>query len=778
MKMMSGWIQSSAIASLLILSTGCVGAPDPSSSIPDPAKLAAAAEARTSNPNMPSRWWTEHETKSASFYRSEEGREMARNILSWQNEDGGWPLMTTVREPFNGDMDRVGPWGQGSALVKSTVNELRFLARGYNATEDEAYKAAVVEGINFIVNSQYPNGGWPHSVNPRTDYDQNVGYNDDEVPDLMAFLQDVNTTGDFAFLDGATRKAVAGAFNSALGFVLETQIIVDGTKTAWAQQYDPQSLKPVNARAFEPAAISGGESATVLMMLMDISKPSEEVKAAIEAGVQWYRDVQIDGIRVDRSDGDRTVVVDADAEPVWARFYDLDSMRPIFAGRDGIIRYDLAEIEKERRGGYAWYNTHGTKVFARYDDWKKQRLWDSAPKSNIEESAVGDYTLPALLTTQDGQAVETVQAWETKRRAEVLNLLATYQQGQMPTKRLSQTFKVLERGAPSLNGTAIRTQARVEFPDSDVRIRVLLLTPADATGPVPTIVHLGFSPNIMTVDEPGIDEGTAWSATLKAPVPDRDAYPLTGFEVQPFIDAGYGVALVYYGDIYPDFDHGNMHGVPTLFGDAGDEQSGDEWGAIGSWAWGLSRVMDYLQTDPAVDAQQIALSGVSRLGKSVLWAAAQDERYSMVIPMLSGEGGAAISRRHYGETVADLTNPSRYDYWYAENYQSYAFDVDALPVDGHMLLAMAAPRPTLLITGSEDTWSDPKGEWVSAKAAQEVWALYGAQGPQGDVMPAPGEAASGDLAFFMHEGGHTVVPEDFEQIISFMDEHFEVKGGR
>lgn len=771
MKILQASIQGALLAAALLLAPGCVGTSK--NSTPDPAKLAAAAEARNSNANMPSRWWAQHDSKSPTFYRSDEGREMAGNILSWQNEDGGWPLMTTVREPFDGDLSRVGPWGQGSALVKSTINEVRFLARAYNATGDEAYKTAAVDGIDFILESQYENGGWPHSVNPRTDYDRNAGYNDDEIPDLMVFLQEIRGSADFAFLDGAQRKRISGAFKDALDFVLETQIIVDGKRTVWAQQYDPDTLRPVKARAFEPAAISGGESATVLMMLMDIPKPSEAVQEAIEAGVQWYHDTQIKGVSIDRADDDMRVVANAEAEPVWARFYEFDTMRPIFAGRDGVIRYNLSEIEKERRGGYGWYNVNGTKIFKRHAEWKKQLLWDNAPKTNITEAGAGAYVLPSLLVTQAGQVVESSSDWAVKRRPEVMDLLATYQQGKTPTKRLSQTYRVLERGVSSLSGTAKRTQVRVEFPGNDTRIRILLLTPADATGPVPAIVHLGFSPNIMTVDEPGIDEDLAWSATLKAPVADRDAYPLTGFDPQQFVDAGYGVVLVYYGDIYPDFDHGNAHGVPTLFSNTPEAQAGDEWGAIGAWAWGLSRVMDYLQTDSSVDGDQIALSGVSRLGKTVLWTAAQDQRFAMVIPMLSGEGGAAISRRHYGETVADLTNPRRYDYWFAHNYQDYAFRVDELPVDGHMLLAMSAPRPALLITGSEDTWSDPVGEWVSAKAAEKVWQLYGETGPQSDTMPVAGEQAAGKLSFFMHEGGHTVLPEDFETIIDFMGTHFD-----
>lgn len=742
--------------------------------IPSQEELAKAAEARATNSNRPYPWWRTYGKKSKSFYSTDEARQMADNMLTWQNEDGGWPLMTTWRGPKA--EGQAGPWGSGSALVKSSVNEIRFLSRAYNATQDERYKEAIINGIRFILDSQYDNGGWPHSVNNRTSYDSNAGYNDDEIPDLIAFQMDVLRWPEFAFLDKELKAEVKASYDKALDFVLKTQIVVDGKRTAWAQQYDAVTMKPASARAFEPIAISGGESAVVLLTLMDIRNPSEEIKEAIEAGVQWYRDVQIDGLRYQRGGGDSSVVPDPDAPPLWARFYDIDTMRPIFAGRDAVIRDNLADIEKERRGGYAYYNYSGTRVFKRYEEWKLQRKWDDQPKTNIDESKVEPYTLPDILKTNAGGSVTDVETWETVRRPEIMELLAAYQEGRTPETDIDVKFNVLERDVPSLEGLAKRTQVRIEFPGYDaeeLRIRVLLLTPADATGPVPTLTYLSFTPGVMSVDEPGIDEDLGWSGALQARVPDRDASPLSGALVKPLLENGYGMALVYYGDIYPDFDHGNAEGVAKLFGGDGNPRDPDEWGAIGAWAWGLSRVMDYLETDPNVDQDQIALAGVSRLGKATLWAAAQDQRFSAVIPWLSGEGGAAISRRNYGETVADLTNPSRYDYWYAPRYQDYAFKVEELPVDGHMLLSMMAPRPTLLITGTKDTWSDPMGEWVSAKAAKPVWELYGKTGPAGEELPAADTPVFADLSYFMHEGEHTTLPIDYQTIVDFLDRHFE-----
>lgn len=746
---------------------------------PTNAELQAAARAREANPNFPTAWWLEIGKKPDSWYRSDEGRRMAENILSWQDgKDAGgtgWPLMNTTREPFTGDVSKAGPWGMRAALIKATVNEIRFLARGFRATKDERYRAAMLGGLNFILAAQHPSGGWPHSFPLRmNDYSHYATFNDDMMPDLMTLLREVATAPDFESVPKEKRESARAAFDKGLDFILKSQIRVKGTLTAWAQQHDEVTYEPRPARVFEPVAISGGESASVLMLLMSIPRPSPEVIAAIDAGVAWYRGAQIDGLRLTLTPGDRVVTPDPSAPPIWARFYEIDTGRPIFAGRDGVIRYSLAEIEQERRGGYAWYNYSGTAVFARYDEWRYARKWDGQPPTNTDESKVAPYTLPDLMTMADGRRVGSVAEWEKLRRPEIMRLFEQHQHGVTPAARVPARHDIVERGVPGMGGASKRTQVRIRFSDNPEApvIRVLLNVPADATGPVPTLLHLGFSPNVMGIDEPGVDEGMAWSATLKARVPDRDAARIVGFDAKAFVDRGYGVAMVYYGDIYPDFDHGNAHGVPTLFGPAPARRAPDTWGAIGAWAWGLSRVLDYLQTDPAVDGTRVALSGVSRLGKTALWAGARDQRFALVIPMLSGEGGGAISRRTYGETVADLTNPARFDYWFAPRYADYAFDVDRLPVDAHMLVAMIAPRPVLQIVGTSDTWSDPRGEFESARAAAPAWELYGKAGLGNVEYPAPDSPVLRDMGFLLHEGGHTTLPIDFRVMADFMDRHF------
>lgn len=434
-------LNQAAVCAVALLLAGCVAGVE-GAATPDEAQLAAAAEARATNANRPTQWWNDLSKKSASWYRTDQAATVAENILSWQDPAlGGWPLMNTIREKNRGEPSQAGPWGVRPALIKATVNEIRFLARAHQATEREAYANAAARGLDFIYAAQYETGGWPHSYPLRDDYSRYATYNDDEMPDLMALLQEVATAPEFGFVGREGRARARAAFDRGVDFVLKSQIRVDGVLTAWGQQHDEITYEPRAARAFEPVAISGGESASVLHMLMHIREPSDEVKEAIEAGVQWYRDAQIDGLRLIRENGDREVVPDANAPPMWARFYEIGTMRPIFQGRDGVRRYAMAEIEKERRGGYAWYNYSGTAVFEHYERWKEQREWDRQRPANVDEAKVGDYSLPPIMRMADGAPVRTVEQWETSRRPEIMRLLAEYQEGVTPQQDIETTFK-------------------------------------------------------------------------------------------------------------------------------------------------------------------------------------------------------------------------------------------------------------------------------------------------------------------------------------------------
>jgi hypothetical protein len=242
------------------------------------------------------------------------------------------------------------------------------------------------------------------------------------------------------------------------------------------------------------------------------------------------------------------------------------------------------------------------------------------------------------------------------------------------------------------------------------------------------------------------------------------------------IEKGFGLAAVNYGDIDPDALSGLPFGVRALYLKPGQiVPAPDEWGAISAWAWELSRVLDYLETDKGVDARRVALMGVSRLGKTVLWTAAHDTRFALVIASCSGEGGAALSRRNYGETIKHLVEPTRYPYQFCANYAKYADQVDQFPVDAHMLLALIAPRPVLLQTGDTDRWSDPKGEFLAAMAATPVFKLLGKEGIDTAQMPPAGTPILNTLGYFMHAGGHGSLPSDWVQFFKFMERYLKPK---
>jgi hypothetical protein len=292
---------------------------------------------------------------------------------------------------------------------------------------------------------------------------------------------------------------------------------------------------------------------------------------------------------------------------------------------------------------------------------------------------------------------------------------------------------------------------------------------------VPLLLNVSFSANASTIDDPGIKPGMIWNREGKrVPPPAPRPGGLGRLNPLPFLAQGIGVATLYYGDIDPDFAGGVQLGARATYLAPGQTApKSDEWGTIAAWAWGLSRVMDYLETDKDVDPKRIALLGVSRIGKTVLWAGARDTRFAMVIASCSGEGGAALSRRNYGETVAHLTAPSRYPYQFAGNYGSFGENVSELPVDAHMLVSLIAPRPVLLQTGDTDVWSDPKGEFLSALAAEPVFSLLGVRGLETDKMPAASEPILRTLGYYMHAGGHGTIPSDFDIFLKFMQMHLQ-----
>jgi hypothetical protein len=392
---------------------------------------------------------------------------------------------------------------------------------------------------------------------------------------------------------------------------------------------------------------------------------------------------------------------------------------------------------------------------------------------NYNEAKAGTYTLPDPLALADGKRVRNAKTWYNQRRPQIVRLFEENQYGRSPGRPAGMSFDLFDKGTPALEGKAIRKQVTIYFSadKSGPKMDLLIYLPAGARQPVPLLLNLSFSANVSTVDDPGIKPGEVWGRDKKK-VPASRGTGMGRLNVAPVLARGFGVATVYYGDIDPDFPGGTPYGVRALYLKPGEtEPAPDEWGSISAWAWGLSRAMDYLETDQGVDARRVAILGVSRLGKTVLWAGAHDARIALVIASCSGEGGASLSRRNYGETIAHLAAPSRYPYQFCANYQKYADHVDRLPVDSHMLIALIAPRPVLLQTGDKDVWSDPKGEFLAAVAAGPVYRLLGKQGLDTDQWPPAGQPILHTIGYYMHAGGHGTIPSDWEQFLKFMEMH-------
>jgi hypothetical protein len=392
---------------------------------------------------------------------------------------------------------------------------------------------------------------------------------------------------------------------------------------------------------------------------------------------------------------------------------------------------------------------------------------------NYDESLVGGYTLPDPLVLSDGRRMRDAKTWYGERRPEIVRLFEERQFGRSPGRPDGLRFDVFDKGTPALGGKALRRQVTIYFSREKAgpKMDLLIYLPAQARKPVPVLLNLSFTANSHTVDDPGVSPGEVWSRERKR-VPATQG-PLFGkLDVLPFLASGIGVATVYYGDIDPDFPGGIQHGVRSLYLKPGQtEPAPDEWATIAAWGWGLSRALDYFETDRGVDAKRVAITGASRLGKTVLWAGARDTRFALVIASCSGEGGAALSRRNFGETVKHLTAPTRYHYQFAANYQKLADRINESPIDAHMLLSLIAPRPLLLQTGDTDLWSDPKGEFLSAVAAGPVYRLLGRQDLGTDEMPPAGRPILRTLGYYMHAGGHGTIPSDWEQYLKFMQLH-------
>jgi pectate lyase len=325
-----------------------------------------------------------------AWYQSDEGKRIADNIVSWQSDKGSWPKngdTTTQPNPDPPEMT-AGTFDNGA-----TIGEMRFLARAFRATQAPRYGEAFFKGFDAILAAQYETGGWPQSYPPGEGYHRHITFNDGTMIGLMELLREIATREEYAFVEPERREKASAAFERGVACILKCQIEIEGKLTAWCAQHDEIDFGPRPARTYEHASISGSESVGIIRLLMSLPAPSPEVVRAVDAAVAWFDSAKIMGIRVANTAGpdggrDRVVVEDPAAGPLWARFYDIKTGRLIFSGRDGVIKATMAEIEQERRAGYAWYGNWGASLPREHAAWKERLA--AAPSEAPPPAQPGD----------------------------------------------------------------------------------------------------------------------------------------------------------------------------------------------------------------------------------------------------------------------------------------------------------------------------------------------------------------------------------------------------
>ncbi len=402
---------------------------------------------------------------------------------------------------------------------------------------------------------------------------------------------------------------------------------------------------------------------------------------------------------------------------------------------------------------------------------------------SYDESAVPDDELPGPLVMADGTPVSTTEQWPA-RRAELVEQFTEQMFGrlELSTPGEAVVSEWLESDGRALDGRATRRQVRVCFtedPDGPA-MELLVYLPNGTDGPVPVFFGMNFDGNHTVHADPAIRITQAWvrNRAEVGAVDHRASEEGRGvmasrWPVEALIARGYGLATAYYGDLDPDFDDGFRNGLHALLDGAGDTQRpGDAGGAIAAWAWGYRLAMDYFESDPAVDAQRVIAIGHSRLGKTALWAGATDERFAMVVSNNSGCGGAALSRRRFGETIYAIN--TRFPHWFCASFHTYNDNESALPFDQHALLALMAPRPVYIASAADDRWADPRGEYLAGVHASPVYALLGDPGlvGAGDHLPAVGTPLQdGRIGYHVRTGGHDLTRYDWDRYMDFADRH-------
>lgn len=397
--------------------------------------------------------------------------------------------------------------------------------------------------------------------------------------------------------------------------------------------------------------------------------------------------------------------------------------------------------------------------------------------ANYDESQVPAYSLPPIIDEETASADDFRRAWNS-RRSVLLDQFGTHMFGTQPKSSYQLRCEAFESGV-SLGGKAKRQQFRVTLTTKAGKhsFDLLVFTPAKADAPVPTFLGLSFYGNHTVSADPQISITPSWCRKNDAMgVRDHRATEAgrgkaaSRWPIEMIIDAGCGVATVYCGDIDPDFHDEFQNGVHALFPEhRPSSDNPDAWGTISAWAWGLSRALDCLQEQvDEVDGSRVVVFGHSRLGKTALWCGATDTRFAGAISNNSGCGGAALSRRAFGETVERIN--TSFPHWFCGNFKQYNLNEASLPIDQHQLIALMAPRHVYVASASEDRWADPKGEFLAAELAGPVYRQLGHKPLELREWPKPSTASVGRVSYHLRDGSHDINAWDWEHYLRFIQQ--------
>ncbi len=404
-----------------------------------------------------------------------------------------------------------------------------------------------------------------------------------------------------------------------------------------------------------------------------------------------------------------------------------------------------------------------------------EMVW-SQREPNYDENKVPQFVLPNPLKTFSGKKIRNSKEWVKKERPELLNFFTKNVYGEVPGELKITSARIVEQSDDALNGKAKRRQVEISFQKGShsLDFYILIYLPKNVEK-APLFLGYNFYGNHTITEDVNVLISDAWTmdnesfGIINNQLTEQSRGVRTNrWAIDKMLDAGIGLATIYYGEVDPDKDD-FLDGIhPFFYIDDQQQPAESEWGSIAAWAWGLSRAMDYFETSDEIDASKVIVFGHSRLGKTSLWAGATDERFAAVISNESGCGGAALSKRKFGETVRRIN--TSFPHWFCQNFKNYNNNEEALPVDQHELLALIAPRPLYVASAEEDQWSDPRGEFLSAFYASPVYKLFGKKGIPSNEMPAVNQSIQNSVAYHIRSGKHDVTDFDWEQYIKWAKE--------